>query len=214
LFIAVELSNPKSLNFAVALFEAQPQLLDLTIDDSPVRKVLTSAPRRDGSHDDDAKFNTTIVRYSPSGEYLFAGTNKGWINIISTLTGEIIASSKVTSSILLLIQLNHTGREMVVNSSDRIIRTFTLPDFDSPSFNPDSFYLEPEHKFQDLIDKAPWNHVCWSNSSEFVIAAARQTHRLSIWERNQGSLSKILELPEEITVVEVLFSHSFYIKLM
>jgi COMPASS component SWD1 len=155
-----------------------------------------------GNADDDAKFNTTIVRFSPSGDYVFAGTNKGWINVISAKTGEIIASSKVSSSIILLIQLNHTGREMVVNSSDRIIRTFTLPGFDSPAFNPDSFYLEPEHKFQDLIDKAPWNHVCWSNSSEYVIAAARQTHRLSIWERNQGSLSKILELPEEITFVE------------
>jgi COMPASS component SWD1 len=206
-----ELHPQNHLEFAVALFEAQPQIVNVSDPYKPKRTILSSAPRRDlnnsaaitnGKPDDPSKHNTIIVRYSPSGTRLFAGTNKGFLNVISTSTGQIITSCKLSSTLIVYLQLTPSGRDLVCNSSDRVIRTFTLPDFDSPTFDADTFHLEPEHKFQDLIDKGTWNYVCWSNSSEFVIAAARQTHRLSIWERNQGSLSKILELPEEITVVE------------
>ncbi len=124
---------------------------------------------------------------------------------------------------------------MVVNSSDRIIRTIHLPEFLSSSskssddatgvgvvkdtngdvhgdgnvdvLNPKKMALEVEHKFQDVVNRLSWNHVAFSSSTgEYVMASTYKNHDVYVWERSRGSLVKILEGPkEELGVVEVSY---------
>ena len=94
---------------------------------------------------------------------------------------------------------------MVVNSSDRVIRTIPLPDLSPTSKSNDNLILEVEHKFQDIVNRLSWNHVAFSSTGEYVTASTYMNHDIYVWERSQGSLVKILEGPkEELGVVEVV----------
>jgi COMPASS component SWD1 len=199
-----------SLVFAAALFENQPVLVDLA-QEEPAIATLPSAPRRPPSDADsekqaaqDAKQTTTVTRFSPSGAHIFSGTNKGWLNIICAATRTTLSSSRISSSMIILLRFTNAGRDLVVNSSDRIIRTFRLPDFSTPDFDFDTFRLDTPLRFQDLVNKLSWNHVCFSPSGEHVVASPYMNHAVYIWDRDhdRGSLVKILEAPDEISVVE------------
>jgi len=54
-----------------------------------------------------------------------------------------------------------------------------------------------EHKFQDVVNRLSWNHVAFSSTGEYVTASTYNNHDIYIWERNHGSLVKILEGPKE-----------------
>ena len=93
---------------------------------------------------------------------------------------------------------------MVVNSSDRIIRTIPIPDLSHVDLDIDNIKIEVEHKFQDVVNKLSWNHVAFSSTGEYVTASTYMNHDIYVWERSHGSLVKILEGPkEELGVVEV-----------
>jgi COMPASS component SWD1 len=209
IFIA-ELHPTNHFLFAVALFEEQPMLVDIT-DADPIKTTLPSAPKRSQEEREaadekqvakDAKQTTTVIKFSFSGDRIFAGTNKGWINVIDTETCQILASTQITRSIVISIRLTSHKRSMVVNSSDRVIRTFTIPDIDAADYNFDDFHLEEEHKFQDQVTRSSWNHVCWSNHGEYVTASTFMDHSIYVWERVEASLVTILQNPDEVSVVE------------
>lgn len=180
---------------------------------TPIKKPLPSAPRRplrerDNATDkqiaQDAKQTTTITIWSSSGQYILSGTNKGWLNIIETSSCKTLYSTRLTNSIVILLRMTASGREVVVNSSDRIIRTLHLPDLDDKSLDFDNLRIESEHKFQDIVNRLSWNHVAFSSTGEYVVASIYMNHHLYVWERGHGSLEKILEGPkEELSVVEV-----------
>ena len=95
---------------------------------------------------------------------------------------------------------------MVSNSSDRIVRTIHIPDLSKPDLDPDSINIEVEHKFQDVVNRLSWNHVAFNCTGEYVSASTYMNHDIYVWERNLGSLVKILEGPkEELGVLEVRF---------
>ncbi|CAI6339745.1 unnamed protein product [Periconia digitata] len=210
IFIA-ELHPQNHMKFAAALFEDQPVLVDMS-NDVPVKHLLPTIPRRSPMEREnvsekqaaqDAKQTTTVTLFTPSGDHIIAGTNKGWLNIIDATTHEIKYSFRVGNNILVLIRLTQSGRDMVLNSSDRIVRTIPLPDFSDPKLDFDALQLEVEHKFQDLVQRLSWNHVTFSSTGEFVAASTWMNHHIYIWERGQGSLVKILEgTREELSVVE------------
>jgi COMPASS component SWD1 len=211
IFIA-ELHPRNHLIFVVALFEEQPMLVDISTPD-PIKRTLPSAPKRTQEERDkatekqaaqDAKQTTTVACFSASGDYIIAGTNKGWLNIISSETCQTLYSTRLTTHIVILIRLTATGRDIVINSSDRIIRTLRLPDFSDPDLNWDTVHLEVEHKFQDLVNRLSWNYVSFSNGTgEYVMASTYMNHDVYVWERSHGSLVKILEGPkEELSAVE------------
>lgn len=201
-----------SLLFAAALFDAQPMLVDATAD-VPVFKPLPSAPKRSQSEIDaatekqiaqDAKHATTALTFSHSGEHILAGTNKGWLNIIDTASGIAVFSTRLTNSVITTLRFSASGRELVVNASDRIIRTFDLPHLESTTVDFESFRVENEHKYQDIVNRLAWNHVTFSSTGEYVVASIWMNHHLYVWEREHGSLEKILEGPkEELSTVEV-----------
>lgn len=197
--------------FVAALFEDQPVIVDIT-PETPVRHTISSAPLRSQPERENAsekelsqdiKQTTTMTLFTPSGKHIIAGTNKGWLNIIETESHQVRYSFRVTNNIIVYIRLTPAGRDVVINSSDRIVRTLHLPDLSDPKFDFDTLQLEVEHKFQDLVQRLSWNHVSFSPTGEYVTASTWMNHHIYVWERGQGSLVKILEgTKEELSVVE------------
>lgn len=192
--------------FVVSLFEGQPILVDAT-EPEPLLYTLPSAPKRTKYDEDesisdkqaaqDAKQNTTISIFTASGDHILAGTNKGWLNVIEVATRTTIYSTKICQGVVIFLRLSSSGRDVVVNAQDRVIRTIHMPDLSAKDLDPDTIDIEVEHKFQDVVNRLSWNHVAFSSTGEYVTASTYNNHDIYIWERNHGSLVKILEGPKE-----------------
>ncbi|KAJ9272731.1 hypothetical protein DTO212C5_992 [Paecilomyces variotii] len=204
--------------FVASLFEDQPVLVDISTS-KPIKRILPSAPLRpqlpNGEELDpaaaakqaaqDAKHSTCVSIFTALGNHIIAGTSKGWINIIETQTCTTIHSTRLCNGVVILLRLASNGRDLLVNSSDRVIRTILLPDLSQlgVGLDPANIKLEVEHKFQDVVNRLSWNHVAFSSTGEFVTASTFMNPDIYVWERSHGSLVKILEGPrEELGVVE------------
>jgi COMPASS component SWD1 len=204
--------------FVASLFEDQPVLVDIS-SPRPIKRILPSAPLRPqlpSSEDidpavvakqvaQDAKHSTCVTIFTALGNHILAGTSKGWINIIETQTCTTIHSTRLCNGVIILLRLASNGRDLLINSSDRVIRTIQMPDLSQLGINldPSGIKLEVEHKFQDVVNRLSWNHVAFSSTGEFVTASTFMNHDIYVWERSHGSLVKILEGPkEELGVVE------------
>jgi len=208
------LTPASSLLFVASLFEDQPMLVDISTT-SPTKRQLPSAPKRsridaeelsEKQAAQDAKQNTCVTVFTSNGNHIIAGTNKGWLNIIETESCRTIYSTRLCSNgIIILLRLTASGREIVSNSSDRVIRTIRVPDLSQIDLDVDNINLEVEHKFQDVVNRLSWNHVAFSSTGEYVTASTYMNHDIYVWERSHGSLVKILEGPkEELGVIEVI----------
>ncbi|KAI5802810.1 WD40-repeat-containing domain protein [Pyronema domesticum] len=184
--------------FVAALYEDTPYLVDissiktlkLALPSGPLRRDPAAAEKHAAS---DSRHQTTACVFSSTGEYILSGNSKGWLNIISTETQKTVHSHSFTNSCITYIRLTNSGRNMVLNSADRIIRSVVLPE----KILPDEIELEVEHKFQDVVNRLFWNHVMFSGNGEYVAASTYHNHDIYIWERSLGSLIKILEGPKE-----------------
>jgi COMPASS component SWD1 len=188
-----------------SLYEEQPLIVDVT-EPVPVKRILPSAPRRpkvDGEvvnekhAAQDAKQATTVSIFTASGDHILTGTSKGWLNIIDTTSRQTIYSNKICSGLVSFMRLTGSGNDLVLNATDRIIRTIKLPNLSLENLDQDQIFLEVEHKFQDVVNRLSWNHVAFSATGEFVTASTYNNHDIYIWERSMGSLVKILEGPKE-----------------
>lgn len=199
-----ELHPLNHLKFVVSLFDDQPLLVDVS-GPEPVKRSLSSIPKRSQYDEEitekqaaaDAKNNTTVSVHTASGDHILTGTNKGWLNIIEVATQTTIYSTKICQGIVIMLRLTNSGRDVVVNAQDRIIRTIQLPNLSAADLDPDTIDIEVEHKFQDVVNRLSWNHVAFSSTGEYVTASTYNNHDIYIWERNHGSLVKILEGPKE-----------------
>lgn len=145
--------HPSNHNlFVCSLFEDHPYLVDIT-NPTPIKHRLPTKPIDDDSA---VKQQTTSTIFSTQGNHIISGTSKGYINIIETATRRIIHSTKLSTGLISLIRLTTNGRQMLVNSTDRIIRVIDMPDLsmirpidsipadllthdaDSPSHDPES----------------------------------------------------------------------------
>ncbi|CAK7567139.1 MAG: chromatin binding protein [Sporothrix epigloea] len=200
-----ELHPWKTTHFVASIFEDQALLVDISgpID---VKHVLPSRPKRPHSDDaaqrdkwrkEDTKQMTTVTIYAASGGHIISGTSKGWINIIDAETRNVIFSKKVCGSVATTLRLNSSGKILLINSQDRIIRSLHMPNLASPDLDPDTIQLPEEHKFQDVVNRLSWNHIALSPTAEYVAASTYNNHELYIWERHHGSLVRMLEGPKE-----------------
>lgn len=172
-----------------------------------VKHILPSVPKRTNSDGnaalkekqakEDAKEKTTSAIWNSTGDHIIAGTSKGKVNIIDTKTLEIIYSEKICSGIITTLRITGSGRDLLVNSQDRIIRTFRIPNLSVEDLDLDTIQLPLEHKFQDVVNKLSWNHVTFSATGEYVAASTYNNHELYVWERNHGSLVCMLKDPKE-----------------
>ena len=196
----------RSHQFVVSLFDEQPLLVDVT-EPIDVKHVLPSSPKRTNVENDtalkekqakeDAKQMTTVTIFTSSGDHIIAGTTKGRLNIIDAKTREIIFSNKISGSVITTLRISGSGKELLVNAQDRIIRTFLVPNLSAENLDLDTIQLPLEHKFQDVVNRLSWNHVTFSSTGEYVAASTYNNHELYIWERNHGSLVRMLEGPKE-----------------
>ena len=202
------------LLFVASLFEDQPVLVDITTP-KPIKRILPSVPLRPTEDVDpataakqaaqDAKQSTCVTIFTAFGNHIVAGTSKGWINIIETQTCKTIHSTRLCNAVIILIRLASNGRDLLINSSDRVIRTILMPDLSQLGIDlePSAIKLHVEHKFQDVVNRLSWNHVSFSSTGEFVTASTFMNPDIYVWERSHGSLVKILEGPrEELGVLE------------
>ena len=206
--------------FVVSLFEDQPLLVDISAI-VPVKRQLPSAPRRvqvDGEDvnkkqaSQDAKQSTCVTIFTALGNHIIAGTSKGWLNIIETESCQTIHSTRLCNGVVIFLRLTASGRDIVSNSSDRVIRTIPVPDLSHVDIDINSIKFEVEHKFQDVVNRLSWNHVAFSSTGEYVAASTYMNHDIYVWERGHGSLVKILEGPkEELGVIEVRLSASLIV---
>ena len=202
--------------FVASLFEDQPVLVDIS-GAVPVKRQLPSAPKRpltDGEDVNekqaaqDAKQVTCVTIFNALGTHIIAGTSKGWLNIIEIESVSIIHSTRLCAGLIIFLRLSASGREMVCNASDRVIRTIPIPDFLQDTTEETKIRLDVEHKFQDVVNRLAWNHVTFSSTGDYVAATTYMNHDIYVWERGQGSLTKILEGPkEELGVLEVRVPH-------
>ena len=179
----------------------------------PIKRQLPSAPKRSrlGGADlnekqalQDAKQVTCVTIFTVQGDHIIAGTNKGWLNIIQTSSCETIYSTRLCSGIIIFLRLTDSGRHMVSNANDRVIRTIQIPDFTQPDLDTDAMEMEVEHRFFDTINRLQWNNVTFSSTGDYVAASTHMNHDIYVWERGKGSLEDMLEDPgEELGVVEV-----------
>ncbi|KAK4626411.1 Set1 complex component swd1 [Fulvia fulva] len=203
-----ELHPANAMMCVAALYEYRPVLADFTHDEKIKQMALPNLPKRapheiEGNEKADAKHFTTVAAFAPTGSHIITGTTKGWLNVIDAHTRETVYSNRLCSKPILLIRLSSSGRDLLVNASDTIIRTIKLPDLSDPKLQPDSIRLEVEHKFQDVVNRLSWNHVAFSSNADYVMASTLMNHDIYIWERGHGSLVKILEGPkEELGAVE------------
>ncbi|OJJ45619.1 hypothetical protein ASPZODRAFT_2108382 [Penicilliopsis zonata CBS 506.65] len=213
-----ELHPFNHLLFVASLFEDQPVLVDISTPKA-VKRILPSAPLRapipNGEEVDpavaakqaaqDAKHSTCVTVFTALGNHIIAGTSKGWINLIETQTCQTIHSARLCNGVVILLRLAGNGRDVLVNSSDRVIRTLLMPDLSQLGVGLDAseIKISVEHKFQDVVNRLSWNHVAFSSTGEFVTATTYMNPDIYVWERSHGSLVKILEGPrEELGVVE------------
>lgn len=196
----------------MALFNEAPYIAEMSEDDGPtVKHVLPIAPRRSAQGDDsevnekqaanDAKQLVTTAIFSWNGKHVITGTNKGWVNFIDVETRQTVYSSRLSSGCITYMRLTPSGRDMVVNSMDRIVRTVHLPNLSN--MDEEEPELEVEHKFQDVVNRLLWNHCTVSSTGEYIAASTYHNHDIYVWERTKASLVKILEGPkEELGVIE------------
>lgn len=183
--------------FVVSLFEDRPYLVDIT-DSIPVKHKLPTAPLSDDNISE-TKQATTSAIFSTLGNHIITGTSKGYLNIIETHTRKIIHSTKLSSGLISLLRLTSNGRQLLVNSTDRIIRVVNLPDLSLLLSNseveaatnqqqqtstpqpdhlaenethllPENIVLSTEHRFQDLVNRLRWNHCAFSHSTSTTSA--------------------------------------------
>lgn len=186
-----------------ALYEEDPFLVDIS-ESRPVKYRLPTAPLRrepptegNNTASKPVAQSTCVAIFTALGNHILSGTSKGLINIIETESREMIHSERLCNGLAVFLRFTPNGRDLLINSSDRVIRTLHMPDLSSPDLDPINLKFEVEHKFQDLVNRLSWNDVAFSATGEYVTASTFMNHDIYIWERSVGSLVKILEGPKE-----------------
>ena len=194
-----------------ALYDDAPVLVDIA-NTIPIKYEIPTAPKRppveteepgEKQTTQDVKQVTSVTIFNALGSHIISGTSRGWINIIDVHSRSVVYSTRLCSSVILLLRLSASGRDLVCNATDRIVRTLQLPDLGPDGISTDLISLEIEHKFQDVVQRLSWNHATFSATGEYVAATTYMNHDIYLWERGHGSLVKILECPrEELGIVE------------
>jgi len=128
-----------------------------------------------------------LACFSRYGEKIYFGSSKGNIHVYDLNMHKSIESLKINtgSSTIKNIHISRKGKDLLVNSSDRQIRVFTIEE---------NGEIEQQHKFQDPVNQIQWVQCCFSPNSEFVIGAAdTKPYKIYIWDKEDGNLIRILE---------------------
>lgn len=197
-----------SFQFTISLYKDEPYIVSAHNEEAERKKLPTQILRPPHEQTEknltaDAKMLVTNVVYTRDGEHVITATDKGWLSIVKLENMTVLYSMRLSSGCLTYLRLSPSGKDLVVNSNDRIIRTVHLPDLTVPLKDDEELAMAVEHKFQDVVNRLLWNNCTFSSTGEYIAASIYHNHDIYIWERTKGSLVKILEGPkEELGVVE------------
>ncbi|EPQ32340.1 uncharacterized protein PFL1_00536 [Pseudozyma flocculosa PF-1] len=200
--------------------EGETKAEDITYED--VRCWPTRIPLRTGTLTTDSASTAakasgpgiTAARFSPQADKVFAGTSKGAMLIFDAATAELLSEHKVlgTSSGVKELAFDRSGKHLVVNTNDRAVRILNVVtslrsvdarDDGDAALAAKRRKVDTElvvlHKYQDLVNRTPWNGIGFSGDSDYVVggAAHKAAHNVYIWDRSAGTLVKILEGPKD-----------------
>ncbi|KAG6390121.1 hypothetical protein SASPL_151603 [Salvia splendens] len=221
-------SSTPSFCLACPLSSA-PMIIDLlteTVTGLPVSLSDTgngaTPPIRNKFSDGSAPYTPTAACFNKYGDLIYVGNSKGEILIIDSTSLEILGIVSVPgSAVIKNIVFNRSGRYLLTNSNDRIIRIYEnlLPlkggraalgkanhesaeqDEDEKLKAAGSRSLALFQEFQDSITRVHWKAPCFSGDGEWVVggSASKGEHKIYIWDR-AGHLVKILEGPKEALI--------------
>mmetsp|Transcript_12889 Transcript_12889/g.21066 ORF Transcript_12889/g.21066 Transcript_12889/m.21066 type:complete len:451 (+) Transcript_12889:28-1380(+) len=183
--------HPRSSNLCIACpWMSAPVLVDLEKQEKHVlnvQKERDEEPVFQQSKQPKVGYSA-LAAFNKRGDKIYVGSAKGTISVIDTDTHELEKSLKVPGSAAIKsIQFSRDGHNLLVNSSDRVIRVF----------NVDSCELLRE--FQDYVNRMQWKKCCFGGDSDYIIGGSAQKaeHNIYIWNKTFGQLVKILEGPKE-----------------
>ncbi|CED82927.1 WD40 repeat protein [Phaffia rhodozyma] len=139
-----------------------------------------------------------VAKFSPDGRKIFLGTRSGELIVMDGETRLVETRTKLCNAIIKSMEFDLSGRNLVINSSDRAVRVLSV----APVYPEDPrsvFRVELLHRFQDTINRTPWCGVGFSGDGEYVFGGAghRISHDIYIWDRSSGTLVKVLEGPKQ-----------------
>ena len=177
-------------------------------------------------HDEDSEFDI-LSTFDRRGEYIFSGNTKGKIQVFKLKPGtidiEVVTAFRVSTSAIKQIEFAPRNKNVfLVNSADRTIRVYDTRDIlsnaknnnsnsgnDSQSSSASVNLLEPEpiQRLMDLVNRTTWKKCCFSGGqdSDYICAVSAKNHSLYVWERNVGSLLKILVGTKGETLSDVVW---------
>ncbi|KAI0773741.1 COMPASS complex protein [Fomes fomentarius] len=146
----------------------------------------------------------TVARFDPSGKHVFAGTSLGYILVFNTRTKTMVARHKISGAGAIRgLEFTASGRRIVTNSSDRVLRQFILPVYAPPTADNEYIEqeLEPTHRFHDPISKVAWHAMSYSPDGEWLAGGAADdaSHKIYIWDlAREGLLASTLDGGREL----------------
>lgn len=169
------------------------QLLVVFLGSNPVvedRKTEKREEVRFTGPADDQVGEVTVATFDRRGKYIVTGTSKGRIAFYDAKTLNLVTYVKQNASHQIKnMVLTRRGDFLLTNSQDRIIRTY---DLNTLLKKHHGAAVEPLQKLLDIVNKASWKAICVSNDGDYICGASTKAHSLYIWERNSGSLIKML----------------------
>lgn len=124
------------------------------------------------------KRQTVLATFSPNGEELFIGTNKGTVGIFQLSTLKFLFSHRHTSktSGVLSVSSSRDSQFLLISYQDRTIKLFQR----------DANTLIFLRQFEEVINRLQWRRCCLSSNNEFIMAvtAEKSESRIYIWNRN------------------------------
>ncbi|CAE6539861.1 unnamed protein product [Rhizoctonia solani] len=171
----------------VTLQSQQTILVDLR------KRTRSQTELMDSQAQQPERMKATTAVFSPDGKTIQVGTSTGVLATFNTRSKSMLSCTKVSNgnSSIKHIACDNSGKYLIVNSNDRIVRVLEI--------TTQTYDLELLHMFSDPINKTPWNGICFSGDGEYVVAGAghKAGHHIYIWDRSSGALVKILEGPTE-----------------
>lgn len=157
-----------------------------------------------------------------NGTHVIAGTSKGWLQVINTDNCQIVKVLKICGSNIKGIQVVEQAHyekggdndsmvvqygselcpmsKMLINSSDKILRQYNISTW-TVNAGVESWELELEQKYQDVVNQFQWNKIKLGPTGEYICASTKShggsSHEIYLWETSMGSLVQILEGSQE-----------------
>lgn len=135
---------------------------------------------------------TPVATYSPDGSVIYVGDSRGYVTVIENNESKTVKTFfKVTSSAgpcgVKGLLVSPDLRWLLVNSSDRYLRVFTVSDY------------KLHRELHDPVNRQQWKTIVFSPDSEHILAscAHRHDHKFYFFGVWSGRMFRTFEGPKE-----------------